>query len=220
MLAISMAILSHLGRRWRGQSTPSDRVLTPEPRRWRFSAVKSHAGRGRNTAFHATTTVTPPWPLSGAAPGGSRRFPRTPSPIRPVAAKPDWVGTQRRGGPLATSGWRDWRSRRPWRRPSRPAASRIEKPRSKADGATRVDQAADGSWPIEGEDARAAALRPTARHAAGERQPRRRRSGTLWPAIDRATPGLKGREVQNVTDASVALLAVAAPRAVRLRKRT
>jgi Prenyltransferase and squalene oxidase repeat len=74
-----------------------------------------------------------------------------------------------------------------------------------------LDQAADGSWPLEGEDAASAPAtygRPLttllARESLAIADPDRFRSAT-----DRADNWLHKRKVQNVTDASVSLLAFA-----------
>ena len=83
-----------------------------------------------------------------------------------------------------------------------------------------LDQAADGSWPLEGEDATGAPAtygRPLAtllaRESLAAADPARFRA-----AIDRADAWLEKRKLQNVTDASVSLLGLAAASAP-LRRR-
>ena len=74
------------------------------------------------------------------------------------------------------------------------------------------DQAADGSWPIEGEDTTSAPAtygRPLATLLARDSLAAAE-SDRFNPAIERATAWLEKHEVQNATDASVALLAFAA----------
>jgi Squalene-hopene cyclase C-terminal domain len=81
-----------------------------------------------------------------------------------------------------------------------------------AAGQLALDQAADGSWPIEGDDAAGAPAtygRPLAtllsRECLAAAEPVRFRA-----SIDRADAWLLKRNVQTVTDASVSLLAIAA----------
>jgi squalene-hopene cyclase-like protein len=81
-----------------------------------------------------------------------------------------------------------------------------------AAGQLALDQAADGSWPIEGDDAASAPAtygRPLAtllsRESLASAEPMRFRA-----AIDRADAWLGKHNVQTVTDASVSLLALAA----------
>ena len=87
------------------------------------------------------------------------------------------------------------------------------KPVVAAAGALALDQAADGSWPLEGEDATECAshVRPAPGHPAGAQSLATADPARFRSAIARADNWLLARKVQNVTDASIILMAFESP---------
>ena len=149
--------MAHAGDRRRSRfprpGAEPRRARPPKAGRSPFSAERSRAGRARTTASPATTTATPPGPSTHAV---SRRLCRRgPRPGRDdgLAHRAGPLGPQRRrrslqrqeAGPRAVRGG-----------PGRRAAGRPGRttPRSSVRAGDRLarDQAADGSWPLEGED--------------------------------------------------------------------